>query len=106
MGRPKKAILKSAIVRVRFTHAEKRVLMVNADKAGISLSDLIRSKMLDIKIVARLTMDEITILRNLIGAATNLNEIAKRVHLGISNNEQIMDCLNQINRVINKLNDK
>jgi hypothetical protein len=106
MARPKKTILKSAIVRVRFTAAEKRVLIVNSEKAGISLSELIRSKILDIKIVARLTTEEIKILRSLIGASTNLNEVTKRVHLGTVTNEQIVDTINEINRILKKLNDK
>ncbi len=100
MGRPRKQILKSEVVRVRFTSMEKRVLKGFAEKAGISISELIRNKVIGIKLIQKLTADEVKMLRVLINMSTNLNEIAKKVNQGRVDTEALNDAFNNINNII------
>ena len=103
MGRPRKRILKSEIVKVRYTSAEKILLQSFSTRSGNSISEYVRNKSLDHKMISRLTEEEVHLLRGLIGMATNLNQIAKRVNMGDATNAMIAEILLVINSQINKI---
>jgi hypothetical protein len=102
MARPRKTILKSEVVKVRYTSTEKRLLRSFSDSAGITVSEYIRSKSLDHKLKNRLTQEEVVYLRVLIGMATNLNQIAKKVNMGEATNMLVSEILITINNQIQK----
>lgn len=103
MARPRKTIVKSEVVKVRFTSAEKRLLQSFSDKVGITISEFIRSKSLNHKLTTRLNQEEVVYLRVLIGMATNLNQIAKKVNMGEATQLLISEILIAINNQIQKL---
>ncbi len=102
MARPQKPITRLEVVRVRYTASERRILEAYADKAGISLSELIRLRTTDIRIIARLNNEDVNHLRMLVGLATNLNEITKRVHLNMDMSLELADILKRIGEIIKR----
>lgn len=102
MARPRKTILKSEVVKVRYTSTEKRLLRSFSDRAGITVSEYIRSKSLDHKLKARLTQEEVVYLRALIGMNSNLNQISKKVNMGEATNMLVSEILIAINNIIQK----
>lgn len=103
MARPRKTIVKSEIIKVRYTATEKRLLKSFADRTGRCISAYIRDQSLDYKILTRLTEEEVTILRGLIGMATNLNQIAKEIHMGQGTHMMFSEILVSINKQIKKM---
>ena len=102
MARPRKTIVRSEVVKVRYTSTEKRLLRSFSDSVGITVSEYIRSKSLDYKLTTRLTQEEVAYLRVLIGMATNLNQIAKKVNMGEATNMLVSEILITINNQIRK----
>jgi hypothetical protein len=76
-GRPAKAIKKETRTTVRFSKTEFFIITEKADKAGINLSDYIRQAAIQREIKPRLTDEDRHFVRQLIGMANNLNQLAK-----------------------------
>jgi hypothetical protein len=79
-GRPPKAIKKEVRACVRFTKLEYFILEQKAGKAGINVSTYLRQLAIKTTITPRLSAEEITICRQLIGMASNINQVAKVCH--------------------------
>lgn len=102
MARPKKDILKTEKVTVRFTQAERASLATNAKTCGLSESELIRSAVLNVRLKPRLTDEELQLLRNLSGMANNLNQMAKGVNRGDQLYSEVKTATREIRELIHK----
>jgi hypothetical protein len=65
---------------VRFTKTEYFILEQKAETAGINVSTYLRQLAIKTTITPRLSTEEITIVRQLIGMAANINQVAKICH--------------------------
>ena len=104
-GRPTKSLKRELRVTARFSKLEHYILQQKAGKAGINVSEFLRQAAITCKVTARLTDEERHIIRQLIGMANNLNQMAK-----VANREGIgsihlllQSCLQQIHDLLNKL---
>ena len=79
-GRPAKDIKKEIRACVRITRAEYFFIREQAAKAGMKLSAYLREAIFEDKVIARLTEEERQVVRQLIGMANNINQIAKVCH--------------------------
>ena len=79
-GRPAKTIKKEVRACVRFTRPEYFIVKEKAAKAGVSASVYIRQLAIYALITPRLTDEERQFVRQLIGMANNINQIAKCCH--------------------------
>jgi|GEM_PF-4628759 len=102
MARPKQAVVRTEIMRVRFTLAERRILQSLADRTGLSVAEFIRDVSLNYRIVQR-SDAEIKYLRVLIGMATNLNTLAHKAHLGEITHLMVSEFLIEVNQQVKKL---
>ena len=103
MARPKQSIKRTEIIRTRFTSAERRLIKSFANNYGITISSFVRAKTLDHKLTPRLTPEEATMLRALIGMANNINAIAKKLHMGDVIDNLIAEAMDGLNEQIKKL---
>lgn len=79
-GRPAKAVKKEIRTCVRFTRPEYFIIKEKASKAGVKVSVYIRQIGIHATINPRLSEDEREFVRQLIGMANNLNQLAKSCH--------------------------
>ncbi|HEY4147313.1 MAG TPA: plasmid mobilization relaxosome protein MobC [Chitinophagaceae bacterium] len=79
-GRPPKAIKREIRVCIRFTRSEYFIIREKAAGAGLKASALIRQAAIQARINSRLTDEERHFVRQLIGMANNLNQLAKNCH--------------------------
>lgn len=79
-GRPPKAIKREVRACIRFTRSEYFIIREKAVGAGIKASALIRQAAIQARISSRLTDEERHFVRQLIGMANNLNQLAKSCH--------------------------
>ncbi|MHA4811006.1 plasmid mobilization protein [Flavitalea flava] len=79
-GRPAKTIKKEVRACIRFTRPEYFIIKEKAAKAGAKTSAYIRQIAIHAAIKPRLTDEERHFVRQLIGMANNLNQLAKSCH--------------------------
>lgn len=79
-GRPAKVIKKEIRKTIRFSGTEYFVIKEKAAQAGVNASEYIRQTAIYTTIKARLTEEERQFVRQLIGMANNLNQLAKACH--------------------------
>jgi len=79
-GRPAKTIRKEIRACVRFTRPEYFVVKEKAAKAGLNASAYIRQLAIFATVRNRVTDEERQFIRQLIGMANNLNQLAKCCH--------------------------
>jgi hypothetical protein len=79
-GRPAKTIKKEIRACVRFTRPEYFTIKEKAAKAGLKVSAYIRQVAIYATVTPRLTDEERKFVRQLIGMANNLNQLAKSCH--------------------------
>ncbi len=79
-GRPRKMVRREITKGIRFTKVEYFVVKEKASRAGTSVCFYIREMALQGKIMARLNEEERQFVRQLIGMANNLNQLAKKGH--------------------------
>jgi hypothetical protein len=103
MARPKKDIVRTEILRVRFTTAESRILKSFAERTGTSVAEFVRDRTMNYRLVPRLDEQEIQFIKSLIGMATNLNTLAHKAHLGEATHSMVSSLMIEINRQIEKL---
>ena len=104
-GRPTKKLKRELRITARFSKLEHYILQQKSGQAGINISEFLRQAAVTAKVTARLTEEERHIIRQLIGMANNLNQMAK-----IANREGmasirllLQSCLQQIHDLLNKL---
>jgi hypothetical protein len=76
-GRPKKAVKRETITGVRFTTTEYFIVKNKATKSGLRITQFIRQMAIEGQVFARLTPEERNFIRQLVGMANNLNQLAK-----------------------------
>ena len=79
-GRPIKAVKKEVRASVRFTRAEYFIVREKASKAGVTTASYLRQLAIHAQVTARLSDEERHFVRQLIGMANNINQIAKSCH--------------------------
>lgn len=80
-GRPQKAIKRNVVLTLKCTRYEQVKITANAKKAGLSLSEFLRSMGLDGQIVVKekaLPKEVLMFTGTLNHMAANLNQLAKR----------------------------
>ena len=104
-GRPTKKLKRELRITARFSKLEHYILQQKAGKAGINVSEFLRQAAITAKVSARLTEEERHIIRQLIGMANNLNQMAKVANKeGMGGIRLLLEgCLLQVNGIINKL---
>ena len=79
-GRPRQPETKSVIVGIRLSMAERTIVGSKAQLAGVRLTTYIRQVILEGRVKQRLTEEERTFVRQLVGMSNNINQIAKACH--------------------------
>jgi len=80
VGRPVKTSKKEIRACVRYTKLEYFIIKEKAGKANLKVSEYIRQLSIHAKVNARLSAEEQSWIRQLIGMANNLNQLAKACH--------------------------
>jgi hypothetical protein len=79
-GRPVKSVKKEIRAAIRFSKTEYFVIKEKAAKAGVKPAFYIRQTAIHAVVKPRLTEEERHFVRQLIGMANNLNQLAKSCH--------------------------
>ena len=80
-GRPKQVVKREIVTGVRFTKVEYYLVKNKAVKAGLGITIYIRQMALNGHVnAARMDEEKRQFVRQLIGMANNLNQLAKRCH--------------------------
>ena len=79
-GRPAKAVRREKQFSIRFTAVEYYTVKEKARESGFSLTIFFRQIALNGHVKTRLTLDEKHMLKQLIGMASNINQLAKAAH--------------------------
>jgi hypothetical protein len=79
-GRPTKRVKRSCTVVVRMTETERLLVTGKAREAGRKTSEWFRAAAKKAAVVARLSPEEVALLRMLSGLANNLNQLARLAH--------------------------
>lgn len=88
---------------IRFTQIELDEIKSQANIAGLVLAEYIRKAALGQIIKPRLTPDEILFMRQLVGMANNLNQLARSANVKEEINLEAKALLFQLNWIIEKL---
>lgn len=105
-GRPPKKIRRSNDIRMRLTDTERFLIEEKAKEAGMRPSAWFRQAAKSAKIVARLTPDDLRILRMFAGAANNLNQITHMAHREglLAVQKRCREILSEIDETLKYLN--
>lgn len=79
-GRPLQAVKKEVKASVRYTRSEYFLIREKASRSGLKVSEYIRQITLSGQVISRLTEEERVVARQLVGMASNLNQLAKACH--------------------------
>ena len=79
-GRPFKTIRKEIRACVRLSQAEHFIIKQKAATAGIKISEYLRKAAFNVRIVPKLSEEEVQHVRDLIGMSNNVNQLAKIAH--------------------------
>ena len=81
-GRPKASGIRklSKSVTVKFSRIDYERLLHRSRQANRSLAEFLRESAFNAQIVARHSTEEVTVMRNLVGMANNLNQLTKLSH--------------------------
>lgn len=102
MPEPKK-ITRNKRETIRFTQTEVDEIKTQASIAGLALAEYIRKAALGQVIKPRLTSDEILFMRQLVGMANNLNQLARSANAKEEITLEAKALLFHLNWVIEKL---
>jgi hypothetical protein len=105
-GRPAKKIKRSRDIRVRLTETERFLIDQKAKEAGMLPSAWFRRAAIRAKVLARLTPQDLRILRMLAGMANNLNQITRLAHVEglLSVQKRCREILTEIDETLKYLN--
>jgi hypothetical protein len=79
-GRPKKAVRKEIITGTRFSKTEHFIVRQKAIKAGLKLTEYIRTMAIKGQVKSRISEEDGHFVRQLVGMANNLNQLTKLAH--------------------------
>ena len=81
-GRPKASGIRklSKSVTVKFSRIDYERLLHRSRQANRTLAEFIREAAFEARIVARHSTEEAAVIRNLVGMANNLNQLARLAH--------------------------
>lgn len=81
-GRPKASGIRklSKSVTVKFSRIDYERLLHRSRQANRTLAEFIREAAFEARIVARHSTEEAAVIRNLVGMANNLNQLARLSH--------------------------
>ena len=104
---PKTTPKQSHSITVRLTDAEHRALATEAQDYRKSMGEVLRAVWAGTPDAARpprpRTVEEMAQLRQLIGMASNLNQLTKQLHAGHNVSEGARHVLAQLHRLLNDL---
>ena len=105
-GRPQKKIKRDSHVRVRITPAERLLIEDKAKEAHMNLSEWFRQAARKSKVIARLSPEDLPLIRTLTGLANNFNQLVKKAHQeGLSVvQHRCMEVLSEIDKLLKYLN--
>ncbi|QJD97701.1 plasmid mobilization relaxosome protein MobC [Mucilaginibacter robiniae] len=99
-GRPKARIRRESHAKIRLTNTERFLFTAKAKEAGMSLSDFIRAAARSASVIARLTAEDIKIMRMITGLANNLNQLTRLAH-----KDGILTVVMQCGQVLTELHE-
>lgn len=106
-GRPKKKIPEKRRYQVNFKLSieERMLLKRKVKESGMPINDFIRECISDGVIISRLTVEQIADLKQLIGMANNLNQLAKKAnsHGFESAHDECILLADRIDNLINQI---
>ncbi|WP_164721452.1 plasmid mobilization protein [Maribacter sp. MJ134] len=106
MARPKKKIqdLKAIRVNVRMTVSEYLTVSENADTLGITIPDFIRMRTTG-RVLPRkkITPEDRKLFIELGRVGNNINQLTKKVHLGMNNTTVLTKQLSELERTLDIL---
>lgn len=76
MSRPKQIVHRSNLIQFKVTPIEKRLIQRSADKLNMTISDLCRNAVLDIKVYKPLSDEELEVYKSLVRYKTDFDRIA------------------------------
>lgn len=96
---------RSRVISVRLSGDEERAILLKAHFARQTISSFMRNASLEQKVMTRLTEEERQMVRQLIGMANNLNQLAKNSHTQklLTLAQAIIETLSQINVILNSI---
>jgi hypothetical protein len=106
MARPKKKIqdLKAIRVNVRMTVSEYLTVSENAETLGIAIPDFIRLKTTGRVLPRkRISTDNRKLFIEMCRIGNNINQLTKKVHVGMNNPQQLSSLLSELQRTLDIL---
>jgi len=105
-GRPKASIKRESHAKIRLTATERMVYDKRAKDAGMSLSDFVRAAAKSARVIARLSVDDMKLMRMLTGLANNLNQLTRLAHRDglLSVARKCSEVLNEIDQALKYFN--
>lgn len=79
-GRPTLTVRKDIKLTVRLSRQEYFIVKEKAGSAGVTITFFIRQAAIKAKITSRLSTEEMQLIRQLAGMATNINQVARVCH--------------------------
>lgn len=105
-GRPQVGGLRklSKSVTVKFSKIDYDRLCHRSRQANRSLAEFLRESAFNVQIVARHSIEETTVMRNLVGMANNLNQLTKLSHqMGLYRTKNsVMELLGKLIRIMDE----
>jgi hypothetical protein len=80
-GRPKKEVKKDIVIGTRFSKLEQYVVKQKSERAGLKPAEYIRQMAIRGQVKSRMSEEERQIVRQLVGMANNLNQLARQANL-------------------------
>jgi hypothetical protein len=105
-GRPKVSIKRESHAKIRLTATERLVYDKRAKDAGMSLSDFVRAAIKSARVIARLSVEDMKIIRMMTGLANNLNQLTRLAHRDglLSVARKCSEVLNEIDQALKYFN--
>lgn len=94
-------------IEVRVSYFERLGIEMNAQKAGLSISEYVRDSALSRQILARRTPQELEAYQNLANFKTNFSRISNLVHAGEEPQlkAEIHDLIKKLNKALEDISD-
>ncbi|MDO3645296.1 plasmid mobilization relaxosome protein MobC [Mucilaginibacter sp. L3T2-6] len=105
-GRPKASIKRESHAKIRLTATERILYNGRAKDAGMSLSDFVRDAIKSARVIARLSVEDMKLMRMMTGLANNLNQLTKLAHRDglLSVARKCSEVLNDIDQALKYFN--
>jgi hypothetical protein len=105
-GRPTASIKRESHAKIRLTATERILYNGRAKDAGMSLSDFVRAAVKSARVIARLSVEDMKIMRMMTGLANNLNQLTRLAHRDglLSVARKCSEVLNEIDQALKYFN--